>query len=1054
MSKPAFPLFQRVTGWRLNALLVVLAVALADVVVAGVNWLLQTRLGPGFMLVSTLSSLIVATLVVSLASVVRARIASAHRAQLEQDIEHAQHHLTVAIETSKMLFWKLNLTNGKLDFDHGKLSWLGLSEEIQIDTLDQWMALIHPDDRTPFTQGVRAALPPGAPDFAFDYRLQQAVGGWGWVHSRGRVTEHNPQGEPVLALGGALNINEHKKAELALIGLNTRLEESNQFQTALMEAIPIPIFYQDEDGKFLGANSAYEVFMGQPRHTFVGKTVFDVVSAELAAAYHAQNLDLMARRGTLVFETRIENGAGTPRDVIFHKAVFTDANNQARGIICGLQDVTERKQSERDLINSEQRTQALYTLLRMVADNVPDMIWAKDTDKRYLFVNKAVCEQLLMASDTDEPTGKDDLFFAARERNRHPDKPLWHTYGELCQDSDTITLQRGCAAQFDEYGNVRGKPLYLDVHKAPLMDENGKVIGVVGTARDVTADREVQEKLRVAAAVLANSSEALILSDANNCIVDVNPAFTKITGYRLDEVAGKNPNVLSSGKQGNEFYRVMWAQVQATGHWQGELWNKRKNGEVFAEWLTINTLYHDDGSVHRRVGLFSDITDKKHTEDLLWTQANFDHLTGLPNRRMFLDRLAQDLKKAHRGGFKLALMFLDLDRFKEINDTLGHGVGDVLLKEAAQRIAACTRESDTVARIGGDEFTVILAELTDTSCIDRIADDILSALTQPFLLSNEQLYVSVSIGITLYPDDATHQEALLKNADQAMYVSKDGGRNRFSYFTQAMQEEAYHRQHLLSDLRGALAQVQFALHYQPIVELSSGQVRKAEALLRWSHPVRGPIGPVEFIPLAEDSGLIHHLGRWVFTQATQQAKRWRTEIDPAFQISVNLSPVQIQSVSDRLPWQQLLQAAQLSGDAVVLEITEGLLLNKTPTVVAELLAYRDAGIQVAIDDFGTGYSALAYLKQLHIDYLKIDKSFVHHLVAGGSDHALCQAMVVMAHTLGMQVIAEGVETVTQRDLLKTMGCDYAQGYFYAQALPAPAFEQWLADPHPQPDAPK
>ena len=611
MPRPATPLFQRVSGWRLNSVIIVLTVGLTDLVVAGVDLLLLGRVGPDTLMVSTVSGLIIATLVVSTAGFVRARIARMHRQNLEQGIAQAQSHLNLAIETSRMLYWELNLPSGQLSFDHAKMHWLGLDCNAPASTITDWLALIHPDDQAGFMQQFQSTLPVGAPDFAFDYRMQQATGGWGWVHSLGRIKDRGPQGEPLLAVGGTLSITQRKQAEIALIAANTRLEESNQFQKTLMDAIPIPIFYQDEQGRLLGANSAYEIFMGQPRHTFVGKTVFDIVPLRLAEVYHAQNLALMARRETLVYETQVQDGSGQLRDVVFLKAVFTDANNQVRGIIGGLQDVTERKESERELVESEQRTQALYTLLRMVADNVPDMIWAKDTDRRYLFANKAVCEQLLMARDTDEPIGRDDLYFAARERRAHPDRPDWHTFGELCQDSDALTLQSGEAAQFDEFGNVQGKLLFLDVHKAPLMGEHGELVGVVGSARDVTAEREAQEKLRVAAAVLANSSEALMLSDAHNCIVDINPAFTRLTGYTLAEVAGKNPGFLRSDEQGDDFHHTLWTQVEASGHWQGEVWNRRKDGEVFAEWLTINTLYHDDGSVHRRVGLFSDITEKK-----------------------------------------------------------------------------------------------------------------------------------------------------------------------------------------------------------------------------------------------------------------------------------------------------------------------------------------------------------------------------------------------------------------------------------------------------------
>ena len=1158
MTAAVDPVFSHLSGWRLNALIVAATLLLTNMVVALVGWLLLGRISVDILMVSSVSSLIIATVVVSVASGFRERVSKEHHHSLEVGIAHAQSLLTDAIDAAEMLFWEFDLTTGQFHYDHTKLTWLGVAEEAPASSIAEWLALVHPDDRGPFSESFQATLPVGAPDFSFEYRLKQASGAWGWVHTQGRIKRRNAQGDPLFAVGGTLNITRRKQVEGALIdsesllratlaatdegilmvaedgrvlSMNHRflalwhvpaelaaadrddlllahvlgqlknpddfleqvqglygsndeardtlyfkdgrvfarytrtlavqekrgriwcfrdvteqklseqaLLESNQFQHALMDAIPIPIFYKDAQGLYLGFNQAYEKFIGYNQSDLIGKTVFDVAPRDLANIYHAQDQDLMAQGGTQVYESQASDSTGRRHDVVFHKAVFSDSRGQVRGLIGGVLDITERKQSEQALFQSEQRTQALYALLRRVADNVPDMIWAKDTDKRYLFANKAICDQLLFAHDTDEPVGKDDLFFALRARASQPGNPHWHTFGELCQDSDTITLQRGTATQFDEFGEVQGELLYLDVHKAPLLGEHGDIVGVVGSARNVTEQRKTQEKLEISAMVLENSSEALMLSDADNCIVDINPAFTQLTGYTREEIEGQKTEILRSGQQGSDFFTAKWAQIAATGRWQGEVWSRRKNGEIFAEWLTINTLYRDDGSVHRRVGLFSDITAKKRSEELIWTQANFDTLTGLPNRRMFLDRLAQDLKKAHRGNFKLALLFLDLDRFKEVNDTLGHDAGDILLVEAASRIAACIRESDTVARIGGDEFTVILAELTDASPVERIANDILARLTKPFQLGSDQVYISVSIGVTVYPDDGHAQEDLLKNADQAMYVSKDDGRNRFSYFTRAMQEGAQRRQHLLHDLRGALDHHQFELHYQPIVNLQTGEIKKAEALLRWTHPVRGPVGPTEYIALAEESGLIHNLGNWVFAHAARQAKRWRADFDPAFQISVNLSPLQIQNKNCRLDWQSLLQAHQLAGDAIVFEITEGLLLDKSPEVSAELLAYRDAGIQVAIDDFGTGYSAMAYLKQLDIDYLKIDQTFVCNLAPNTSDQAVCEAIVVMAHKLGIRVIAEGVETAEQRDLLTAMGCDFAQGFLYAKAVNAREFE--------------
>jgi diguanylate cyclase (GGDEF)-like protein len=392
-------------------------------------------------------------------------------------------------------------------------------------------------------------------------------------------------------------------------------------------------------------------------------------------------------------------------------------------------------------------------------------------------------------------------------------------------------------------------------------------------------------------------------------------------------------------------------------------------------------------------------------------------------------------------------MFLDLDRFKEVNDSLGHDTGDALLIESARRIAACVRESDTVARLGGDEFTIILAELDDRASVERIATEILKSLSHPFELGDSMVYVSASIGITMYPEDATNLEDMLKNADQAMYVAKNAGRNRFSYFTNTMQERALYRLHMLNDLRSALAEQQLQVHYQPIVDLHTGKIHKAEALLRWFHPLRGSVSPAEFIPLAEESGLIHEIGDWVFEQAVAQSLQWTSQYGSDFQISVNKSPIQIQTENELCRWKECLTQTGLPGKNLVIEITEGVLLNNSAAVISELIAFRDAGIQVAIDDFGTGYSALSYLKKLDIDYLKIDRSFIRNLETDTSDMALAEAIVVMAHKLGLKVIAEGVETQKQLELLVLMDCDYAQGFLYSRAVTAQEFESLLAKSH-------
>jgi diguanylate cyclase (GGDEF)-like protein/PAS domain S-box-containing protein len=580
----------------------------------------------------------------------------------------------------------------------------------------------------------------------------------------------------------------------------------------------------------------------------------------------------------------------------------------------------------------------------------------------------------------------------------------------------------------------------VEIHSSAI-EFNGRAL-LFSIVLDITKRKVAEDSLRLASLVYQNSTEAMSITDADGNIITINPAFTDITGYTAEEVVHKGSRRLCSDEEDPEVFAAMWDAIYRTGRWQGEIWARRKNGERFLRWLSVSTIYAEDGTVQSRVGLFSDVTKKRESDELIWRQANFDPLTALPNRSMFHDRLEQAIKKAARGQERVALLFLDIDYFKEVNDTLGHSMGDALLQAAAQRLRHCVRDSDTVARLGGDEFTVILGEFNEKHSIERVVQNILHALTEPFQIGTEKIFVSASMGITLYPDDGSEVDALLKNADQAMYAAKAQGRNRYTYFTPSMQESAQARKRLIADLREALAENRFQVYYQPIVALDSGAIVKAEALVRWVHPQRGIISPAEFIPIAEETGLILNLGDWVFRQAAHQVAAWRTAHDPSFQISVNVSPVQFQGDGiNHDAWLYYLERLHLPGQSVTVEITEGLLMDASPAVTDLLLKFRDSGMQVALDDFGTGYSSLAYLKKFDIDYLKIDRAFVQNLEPGSDDLALCEAIIVMAHKLGIKVIAEGVETAVQRDLLAASGCDYAQGFLFSRPVPAEAFEK-------------
>ena len=575
-------------------------------------------------------------------------------------------------------------------------------------------------------------------------------------------------------------------------------------------------------------------------------------------------------------------------------------------------------------------------------------------------------------------------------------------------------------------------------------------VSVYSTERDhfvavfdnITNRKNNERKWRLAESLFHASSEAMLITDFGGSIISVNRAFTQITGYDADEVLGKNLLRLRTWLHAEAFFEEILHSLTTTGHWEGDLWNKKKNGEDIASHLIISTIPDEENGRSYAVQ-FLDTTEKKKLEEDLSRHAHLDPLTGLTNRRMFREHLEQEIKKSHRSHISLALLFIDLDRFKNINDTLGHHVGDQLLVEAARRIVSCVRETDIVSRLGGDEFTVILTNVTDVNHIENVAHAIVQSLVQPYLLGGEELSISASIGIAVYPTDATNPSDLLRNADQAMYISKSEGRNCFHFFTKAMQEATFKHHQLVQDLRGALLERQFQLYFQPIVDLRSGEIFKAETLLRWQHPVRGMIAPEEFIPVAEEIGLIDEIGSWVFKEALEQCKRWSSLIGHAFRIGVNISPLQLMSHGRNNVWINHVHEIELSGTNISIEITEGTLLNDRPEVAAALLSIHAAGMEVSIDDFGTGYSSLSYLQKFKIDFLKIDRSFTRGLKPDSTELALSEAIIVMAHKLGIKVIAEGIETAEQRDLLVAAGCDFGQGYLFSRPVPREEFEVFL-----------
>ncbi|MEW9583431.1 EAL domain-containing protein [Paraburkholderia sp. DGU8] len=534
--------------------------------------------------------------------------------------------------------------------------------------------------------------------------------------------------------------------------------------------------------------------------------------------------------------------------------------------------------------------------------------------------------------------------------------------------------------------------------------------------------------------MIENSPDTIARYDRDLRRTYANPAFCASAGRSLSELLGKQPSEVPGGANALMYQKKIGETIASGKSGQFELRWLSKDGQEQCSHIRLTPEIDRSGEVNSVLAIGRDLSDRMVFEATIWKQANFDALTHLPNRQMFHDRLDKEARLSHLSGRPMGLMLIDLDRFKEVNDSLGHDTGDILLIEAARRIKSCVRETDTVARLGGDEFTVILPEMDDTESIEQIAKTIIDTLAQPFRLGPDEAFISASIGITLYPQDARELDVLFKNADQAMYAAKSAGRNRWNYFTPDLQVAAQRRLRLTNDLRAALPAGQFRVYYQPIVDLATGEVYKAEALIRWLHPERGQISPLDFIALAEETGLIVPIGDWIFRQAVRQARHWRRRFHPSFQISVNMSPAQIRQ--DNLvciQWSDYLAGEGMPGKSVAIEITEGLLLDAE--LNEKLLTFRDAGIGVSIDDFGTGYSSLAYLKRFDIDYLKIQ-----NLGFDADNQALCEAMVMLAHKLGLKVIAEGVETTDQRDFLAAIGCDFAQGFLYSEPVPSDQFE--------------
>ncbi|SIS86306.1 EAL domain-containing protein [Neptunomonas antarctica] len=580
-----------------------------------------------------------------------------------------------------------------------------------------------------------------------------------------------------------------------------------------------------------------------------------------------------------------------------------------------------------------------------------------------------------------------------------------------------------------------------------LLDCVSNTSGLRITLNDITQRKQAENELRLAATAF-ESQEGMIITDANKVILRVNNAFTIITGYNAEEACGNNANMLSSGRHDKIFYDEMWQKIDSVGYWEGEVWNKRKNGEIYPEKLTITAAKDSNGIVTNYVGTLSDITLRKNAEHEIEDLAYYDPLTHLPNRRLMIDRIHHAMATSTRTGNECALLYLDIDHFKTLNDTLGHDMGDLLLQQIAERLTGCIREEDTVSRFGGDEFVVLLEGLCAESIeaatqTEEIANKILSSISIPYKLAGHPYTSSTSMGIILFRAHQSDGEDLLKQADIAMYQAKDDGRNTLRFFDPQMQSTITARAELEKELNQAIKHQQFQLYYQVQMD-SSDYPLGAEALIRWIHPERGLIPPLNFIPLAEKNGTILAIGQWVLNSACAQLKVWQQNaLTRYLTLSVNVSAKQFHQTDFVSQVIMIIQQHNINPARLKLELTESLLLGDIEDTVAKMNTLAEIGIQFSLDDFGTGYSSLQYLKRLPLYQLKIDKSFVDTLVTDNNDQAIVRTIIAMAHSLGLSVIAEGVETKEQQQRLLTKGCTHYQGYLFGKPVPIEEFEASL-----------
>ncbi len=935
------------------------------------------------------------------------------RKRIDRVLADKERHLSMLISTSPVGVFETD-PDGKCTYVNERWSEItGLPFEAA--KADGWVISLHPEDKEKVFAEWVAVVTEQRP-FHMEYRFQHTDGNIFWVLGQSRDSR-SVTGELLGYIGTITDITERKQAE-----------ESLQMMRFSVDHAADSIFWISREGRILYVNNAACMERGYSREELLGMSIFDL-DPDYQPGVWGPHFEDLKRRGSITLNTRHR----TKGRVVY--PIEVNANYVAIGghefNFCFLRNITARNLMEDELKTREKK-------FRSIIEISPVPMALNDEQLNITYLNPAFIQTFGYClediptlvewwpkayPDSDYREWVKTTWQARFEQAKSEHKPFPPMELSICANGGALKTVLVSAT------TIAGS----DEHLVVLFD--------------ITARKQAETDLRIAATAF-ESQEGMLVTDANHNILRVNGAFTAITGYSAEDVLGKNPRVLKSGQHDANFYAAMWESINTTGSWQGEIWNRRKNGQIFPVHLTITAVKDQNSNISNYVSTLTDITLRKEAVDKIEQLAFYDPLTGLPNRRLLQDRLKPALASSHRSGRQGALLFIDMDNFKTLNDTLGHDMGDLLLQQIAKRLESCVREGDTVARFGGDEFVVMLEDLSEqtlecATLTEIIGNKILAALNQPYQLDTHEYHSTSSIGVSLFNGQEQSSEDLLKQADIAMYQAKTSGRNALRFFDPKMQATITARVALEEDLRLAIKEQQFILYYQPQVH-HSGKIIGAEVLVRWQHPLRGLVTPAEFIPLAEETRLILPIGEWVLKTACAQLKIWEgNEHTRSLQLAVNVCARQFHQTDFVEQVSQLLIFDGINPKMLKLELTESLVLDDIDDTIVKMNALRRIGVRFSMDDFGTGYSSLSSLKKLPLDQLKIDQSFVRDISIDRDDAIIIETIIAMANKLNMEVIAEGVETEAQRSFLELHDCQLYQGYLFSKPVPLEQFELLL-----------